>query len=156
MSDYDFVPLDQYDGDMLILDRLSEYLPVRWEWNDGEYIELDDIACAIHEAQAEESEPFGDHWKYPCMENKSTEWHIGRVLYFIKHPEEIKDIEIDNMCNGMHICPIPVIVDGNHRMLAAMWLYDQGKMDKVHCRYGGRTDLLDWLTGDSDIQPLEG
>lgn len=49
-----------------------------------------------------------------CLENKSTEWHIGRVLYFIKHPEEI---EVDNICNGKYICPIPVIIDGNHRFM---------------------------------------
>ena len=118
-------------------------------------MELDDIACAIHEGQPEEPEPFGDHWKHLCMENKSTEWHIGRVLYFINHPEEIRDIEIDNIRNGMHICPIPVIVDGNHRFVAAMWLHDQGKMEKVHCMYGGRTDLLDYLMGNTDEQPLE-
>ena len=53
------------------------------------------------------------------------------------------------------ICPIPVIVDGNHRFMAAMWLHDQGKMEKVHCMYGGRTDLLDYLTGNTEEQPLE-
>ena len=152
----DFTPIDDYTGDMILIDRLSEFYPVNsWSWNDGEVIELDDIACAIHEGQPEESEPFGDNWKHVCWESKPTEWHIGRILYFIKNPDEIRDIEIDNICNGKYICPIPVIVDGNHRFMAAMWLHDQGKMEKVHCMYGGRTDLLDYLTGNTEEQPLE-
>jgi len=55
----------------------------------------------------------------------------------------------------MYICPTPVIVDGNHRFLAAMWLQDQGKMEKVHCLNGGRTDLLNYLMGNTEEQPLE-
>lgn len=147
---------DNYTGDMILIDRLSDFFPVNsWQWNEGEVVELDDITCAIHDGQPEESEPFGDNWKHLCMENKSTEWHIGRILYFIKHPDEIRDIDIDNMCNGNYICTIPVILDGNHRFMAAMWLHDQGEMDKVHCLYGGRTDLLNYLTGEVDICPCE-
>lgn len=146
--------MNNYSGDMILIERLSEFFPTSsWAWNTGEIIELDDITCAIHSAQPEESEPFGDTWKHLCMGNKSTRWHIGRVLYFIKHPEEIRDIEIDNLCDGNYICPVPKIVDGNHRFMAAMWLQDQGKLDKVHCRYGGRSDLLDYLTGSSDYCP---
>ena len=37
----------------------------------------------------------------------------------------------------------------------AMWEHDQGKMEKVHCMYGGRIDLLDYLTGNTEEQPLE-
>jgi len=147
---------DNYTGDMILIDRLSEFYPVNsWSWNDGEVIELDDIACAIHEGQPEESEPFGDNWKHPCMESKSTEWHIGRILYFIKNPDEIKDIEVDNLYSGDYIFPVPSIIDGNHRFMAAMWLQDQGKMSKVHCRYGGRMDLLDYMVGKTDVCPDE-
>lgn len=147
---------DEYKGDMLLIERISEFYPVNsWSWNQDEVIELDDIACAIHSGQPEESEPFGDTWKHLCIENKSTEWHIGRILFFIKHPEEIKDIEIDNLCSGNYIFPVPTIVDGNHRFMAAMWLHDQGKTEKVHCRYGGRMDLLDYLTGKIDKCPDE-
>lgn len=65
---------DNYKGDMILIDRLLEFFPVNsWSWNEGEVVELDDIACAIHEGQPEESEPFGDHWKHLCWENKSTE-----------------------------------------------------------------------------------
>lgn len=147
---------DEYKGDMLLIERISEFYPVNsWSWNEGEVIELDDIACAIHNGQPEELESFGDTWEHLCMESKSTEWHIGRILYFINHPEEIRDIEIDNLYNRNYICPVPTIIDGNHRFMAAMWLQDQGKKDKVHCRYGGRIDLLDYLTGKTDVCPDE-
>lgn len=152
----DFEPIEEYNGDIVLIDRLAEFFPVEsWEWNEGEIVELDDISCAIHEAQPEESIPFGDTWKYLCMESKSTEWHIGRIIYFINHPEEIRDIEIDNVCVDNYILPAPTIIDGNHRFMAAMWLNDQGKMDKVHCMYGGRMDLLDYLTGKTNECPEE-
>ena len=146
----------EYKGDMILIDRLAEFFPVEsWCWNEGEVVELDNISCAIQNGQSEESEPFGDTWKHMCMESKSTEWHIGRILYFINHSEEIRDIEIDNLVDGEYICPTPVIIDGNHRFMAAMWLQDQGKIDKVHCLYGGRSDLLDYLKGKIDECPDE-
>lgn len=149
-------PVKEHSGDMILINRLAEFFPIeRWSWNEGEVIELDDISCAIHEAQPEESAPFGDTWKHLCIENKSTEWHIGRIIYFINHPEEIRDIEIDNLCIDSYIFPAPTIIDGNHRFMAAMWLNDQGKMNKIHCIYGGRLDLLDYLTGKSDKCPDE-
>ena len=65
----DFTLIDDYKGDMILIDRLSEFFPVNsWQWNDGEVVELDDIACAICDGQAAESEPFGDHWKHICWE----------------------------------------------------------------------------------------
>lgn len=148
--------ISDYTGDMILVDRLSGFFTEdHWSWNDGESVWLDDISRALHENQSEEATPFGDAAKYSCMECKPTAWHIRRVLYFIKHPDEIRDIEIDNLCNGCYICPIPEIVDGNHRLLAAIWLNSRGEMDVVHCRYGGRDDLFEYLTGVSDTLPLE-
>lgn len=139
---------DEYKGDMILIERLSWFFPVnKWQWNKGEVIEVDDITRAIRAGQPEEPEPFGDTWKHICKESKSTEWHIGRIIYFINHPEDIRDIEIDNVCYNGRVYPTPIIIDGNHRFLAAMWLNDQGKMQKVHCEYSGRIDLLDYLTG---------
>ena len=44
---------DNYTGDMILIDRLSEFYPVNsWSWNEGEVVELDDIACAIHEGHS--------------------------------------------------------------------------------------------------------
>lgn len=66
----------------------------------------------IHDAISEVSEPYGDTWEHPVLEQKSKEWHIGRIIYFINHPKEIRDIEIDNECNNGFILPQPIIVDG--------------------------------------------
>lgn len=81
----------------------------------------------------------------------------GRIIYFINHVNEIRDIEIDNECNNGFILPQPLIVDGWHRYVAARWLYDQGKLKEIHCRYGGRVDVLEYLQGKTnsfDSEPV--
>lgn len=147
---------EEYNGDIIRIDRLIEFLPTEhWSWDKTEEINLDDISVAIHDAVPEISEPYGDSWKHPVLEQKSREWHIGRIIYFINHPTEIRDIEIDNDCFDGHILPQPIIVDGWHRYAAARWLYDQCKLSKIHCRYGGRMDVLDYLQGKTDNLSLE-
>lgn len=112
---------------------------------------MNDISVTIHEAISEISEPYGDTWKHPILEQKSRDWHIGRIIYFINHPNEIRNIEIDNECsNDGFILPQPFIVDVWHRYVAARWLYDQGKLTKIHCMYGGRVDILEYLQGIKD------
>lgn len=144
----DFIQLEEYNGDIIRIDRLIDFLPDEsWEWDLQGEINLDDISIAIHEALSENSEPYGDTWKHPVLERRSRDWHIGRIIYFINHPDEIRDIDIDNECDGKYILPKPVIVDGWHRYAAARWLYDQGKLTKIHCRYGGRADVLEYLQG---------
>lgn len=145
------IEMEEYTGDIIRIDRLIEFIPSeQWEWDKQGYIDLEDISIAIHEALPIISEPYGDTWKYPVLEHKSRNWHIGRIMYFIEHPEEIRDIEIDNECNCGCIFPQPVIIDGWHRYAAARWLYDQGKLTQIHCRYGGRLDVLEYLQGMRD------
>lgn len=147
----DFEPLDEYNGDIIRIDRLIEFFPTEhWLWDETGEINLDDISIAIHESVSEIPDPYGDTWKHPVLEQKSREWHIGRIIYFINHPMEIRDIEIDNECSGNIILPQPIIVDGWHRYAAARWLYDQGKLTEIHCRYGGRVDVLEYLQGKTD------
>ena len=74
---------------------------------------------------------------------------------FINRPKEIRDIEIDNECNNGFILPQPFIVDGWHRYVAARWLYDQCKLTEIHCRYGGRADVLEYLQGKTNDRPLD-
>lgn len=153
-----FEPLEEYKGDIIRIDRLIEFLPEEyWSWdeNEREKINLDDISIAIHEAQLEISEPYGDTWKHPVLEHKNKDWHIGRIIYFINHAGEIKDVEIDNPCSGGFILPAPIIVDGWHRWAAARWLYDQERLSEIHCRYGGRVDVLEYLQGKTDELLLE-
>lgn len=147
----DFESLEDYNGDTIRIDRLMEFLPEEyWGWNEKEIINLDDISIAIHEALPEISEPYGDTWKYPILEHKTREWHIGRIIYFINHPDEIKDIEIDNQCDNGFVMPVPIIADGWHRWAAARWLYDQGKLDEIQCKYGGRMDVFEYLQGKTE------
>lgn len=137
--------------DIIRIDRLSEFItenvPI---WNEEEIITLEEISCAFNNGESTENIPFGSSAEVICA-SRDKKWHIGRILYFINHPDEIKGIEIDNMCDGDMIYPIPVILDGNHRFLAAKWLYVKGEMNTVRCRYSGREDLLDYLTGENDI-----
>ena len=143
-----FEPIEEYNGDIILIEKLHEFIPSEcWEWNEGEEISLDDISIAIIEAIPEISEPYGDTWNHPVLEHKAREWHIGRIIYFINHPEEIRDIDIDNQCECDQILPIPVIVDGWHRYAASIWLYDQGELKEIHCTYGGRVDVLEYLQG---------
>lgn len=151
-----FEPLEEYGGDILRIDRLIEFLPTEhWEWDGTGSIDLNDISIARHEGLPEISDPYGDTWKYPVLEHRTRDWHIGRILYFIKHPNEIRDLEIDNKCSGGYILPQPVIVDGWHRYAAAGWLFDQGKLSEIHCKYGGRIDVLKYLQGRTNDIPEE-
>ena len=144
----DFIPLEEYDGDIIRIDRLNDFLPDEsWEWDLQGEINLDDISIAIHSGLPQVPDPYGDTWNHPVLERRSRDWHIGRIIYFINHPDEIRDIDIDNECEGKYILQQPVIVDGWHRYAAARWLYDQGKLTKIHCRYGGRVDVLEYLQG---------
>lgn len=94
--------------------------------------------------------PFGN-----IHETFNHEWdridHIRRILYFAENSHEIKGISIDNQVLNGSILPIPVIVDGNHRLMAAIYL----GMSYVECGYGGREDLLYYLTDETDILPVE-
>lgn len=126
-----------------------------WEWDETGKIDLDDISIAIQEDLQEIPEPYGDTWRHPVLEQRTRDWHIGRIIYFIKHPDEIRDIEIDNECSGGYILPQSVIVDGWHRYAAARWLFDQGKLCEIHCIYGGRMDVLQYLQGTINEYPNE-
>lgn len=148
--------MKEYNGDMIFIERLIEFLPKEyWEWDDTGKINLEDMSVAMHEGIPEIHEPYGDTWEYPVLEQKTREWHIGRILYFINHPNEICDIEIENECNDGYILPQPVIVDGWHRYAAARWLFNQGKLVTIHCGYGGRMDVLEYLKGDLEWRPYE-
>lgn len=144
------------DSDIILIKRLATfYEDIEWNWGQEESINLAVIEKSVKKGVEEISEPYGDDWKYPVQGNKSVEWHIGRIIYFINHPDEIRNVNIDNEYSGDYIFPIPVIIDGNHRVLAAIYLNSVGKLEKMHCNYGGRLDLLDYLKGVSDTCPSE-
>lgn len=147
-----YMTITKYDDGIIRIDRLAEFLPDNyWTWDDTGKISMDDISDAIHKGVAEMPEPYGDTWKHPVSKQRSRKWHIGRIIYFINHPEEIRDIEIDNVCDLFgSILPQPVIVDGWHRYAAARWLYEKQQLSKICCLYGGRIDILEYLQGKTD------
>ena len=145
--------MEKYDGDMLLISRLAEYFcDDYFQWNYAQPIMLSDIDVGVINGY-EEREEYGNQNSYLDIKEKDNCWHIKRVVYFINHPEEIKDIEIDNMCDDFGIIPAPVVIDGNHRLLAAIWLNKNRGLEKIHSMYGGDLDLLDYLTGESDDKP---
>lgn len=139
--------LDEYNGDIILTERLTEFYPNGFKWNE-KIITEEMVKSAIENGDTGINEEYGNQI---APKIKSDEWHVSRIVYFVLHPEEIRNINIDNVARGMHICPIPIILDGNHRFFAAIVL----KMQKVHCLYGGREDLLDYLTGKTNICPTE-
>ena len=146
----DFESLDEYHGDIILIRRLAEFYPTEyWTWNNGENITIDNVVNAVHNGIQEVSVLYGDAHKYPPLESRNKDWHIARIIYFINHPEEIRDIKIENVWEGGNILPIPVITDGLHRFIAAKYLYDCGKLTTIHCLYSGLDDVLDYLKGDT-------
>ena len=143
--------IENYDGDIILMKRLIEFFPDYWEWDNSGKIYLNDINNALQKSLPEINDFYGDEFLYPVVKQRTRGWHIGRILYFIKHKAEIKDIEIDNEYSGSTIFAIPIIVDGWHRFAAAYYLYKQEKLDKIHCRYGGRVDLLEYLQGKREV-----
>ena len=146
-------------GDMILTARFAEFYPENSVWNDNPITD-DMIRMAIESGVAEEVAPFGNEnvvSEQKKIVDRPDEWHIARIIYFINHPEEIKDIWIDNECYhsrypGMScILPKPIITDGHHRYRAAAYL----GLEKSHCEYSGRTDLLEYLRGDVDECPVE-
>lgn len=146
---------EKYSGDIILISRMIEYFPQKsFEWNANEPITLDDVQFAINHHLSEMAIPFGDTFKYP-PKKRTSQWHIRRILYFVNHPQEIKNIELDNESSTFDILPVPIIIDGYHRWMAARYLYELGFLHKIHCLYAGREDVLDYLKGKLDTMPQE-
>ena len=143
----------EYEGDIILADRLIDLIGRDRQWN-GTVITVESISNSIGKI-SETSEPFGDFWKHIPKQARTDDYHIARIIYYINHPEQIRDIEIDNETYGDYIAPIPVIVDGNHRHMALVYLNSIGAMEYAHCRYGGRQDLLEYLRGNIEYNAIE-
>ena len=108
---------EKYSGDIILISRMIEYFPQKsFEWNANEPITLDDVQFAINHHLSEMAIPFGDTFKYP-PKKRTSQWHIRRILYFVNHPQEIKNIELDNESSTFDILPVPIIIDGYHRWM---------------------------------------
>jgi len=73
-------------------------------------------------------------------------WDYGRIRFFYNEllaGRELDPIEIDNVCDGGRIYPIPVLNDGHHRLASS----HLASARVIRANYGGRVDLLRYLTG---------
>lgn len=73
---------------------------------------------------------------------RTTFYHRGRALYFaelLAAGEVIEPISIDCECWGRTIYPVPVLIDGFHRLAGALL----AGVEKLPATFGGRVDLRD-------------
>lgn len=86
-------------------------------------------------------------WKQP-----PRAWDYGRIRHFYERllaGETLDAIEVDNECDGRHIYPVPILSDGHHRLAAS----HLAKVLIIRANYGGRLDLLRYLTGKRKTCP---
>jgi len=150
--------MGKYNGDIILTKRFSEYYEdIAWNENP---ITDEMVKYAIENGVTGEPTPYGNTElvaDWVKIVDRSDEWHVARIIYFINNPYEIRDIWVDNKCyHGRYpgtsrILPIPFITDGHHRYRAVAYL----GLDKFHCQYSGRMDLLAYLTGENDVKPIE-
>lgn len=80
-------------------------------------------------------------------------YHRRRIRYFVdllRAGEELNPISVDNVCSDRHIYPIPVLLDGHHRLIASIL----EKRKTILAHYGGRVDLLRYLEGKRKSLPV--
>lgn len=133
--------------DAVLLSRMLEYFPDYFEWDENA-ITQENIKEAIKNGTKVVDEQYDD-FSWFNGNKRSKEWHLGRIIYFIGNPDKIDPICIDNECDGMNILPIPTMDDGHHRYLAQIYL----NYNMIQIIYGGRTDVLKYLQGKTDIMP---
>src|SRR5579875_22737 len=115
--------------DEILVERLKEYCDFPLLWNEAE-IEETEIADALNNGLESEEIPYDIAI---ASQDITKEWHIRRILYFVRNPEKIQPILVDNEVWDGYTYAIPKIIDGNHRYAACLIL----KQKKVKCSYGG-------------------
>lgn len=137
---------------LLEMAHIDENYSFQWN-NDDKPISTDEIIKCMNAGINENAEPHGDTFKHPVERKRDRQYHIGRILYFINHPQEIAGIEVDNKCgywgSSASILPECEIVDGWHRIAAAIIV----GLRYIDIEYGGRRDIEDYLTEKSNHKP---
>lgn len=134
---------------MIKIDRLFKDLAEDFEWNLSERVKLEDVEQALKKGQPEETNPFNPNVSMPYK------WHIGRIIYFINHPDEIENIIIGNVHSDNYCFPTSLIIEGYHRFFAAVWLNMNNKLTEVYCSYKGRDDVFFYLNGKDNKKPTK-
>ena len=73
-------------------------------------------------------------------------WDYGRIRFFYERllaGDTLGAIEVDNVCDHGRIYPEPIVLDGHHRLAAS----HLAGARIILASYGGRVDLLRYLTG---------
>jgi hypothetical protein len=140
-------------SDVLILSRLSKFIPKGEDpWGCSPRLTLRSVSKASNKDIGVLGA--GDHTTRPDDPEIPAyrRWHVARIRWILLNPEGLEDpISVDNVCDGGNVYPIPVIIDGWHRIYAHRFL---GRKT-IRANYGGRLDLLDYLTGKTDLVPEE-
>lgn len=79
-------------------------------------------------------------------------WDYGRIRFFYEEllaNKTLDAIEVDNQCDFGHIYPVPVLLDGHHRLAAS----HLAGARIILVSYAGRIDLLRYLTGKRKTCP---
>ena len=82
----------------------------------------------------------------------SRAWDYGRIRFFYEQllaGVVLDPITIDNECYNNQIYPVPILLDGHHRLAAA----HLAGVPTICASYGGRLDLLRYLTGTRKTCP---
>ena len=116
------------DIDLVNLNKLKEIIGTKIYWYPN-YIELKDVCNMINDVEEVNKQ-------YQDWSEKSKEWHIGRIKYFVNNPNKITPITVDDGCNGDI-----KILDGCHRYLAKLYLEHK----TIECFYSGLVSNLEWL-----------
>jgi len=73
-------------------------------------------------------------------------WDYGRIRFFYEQllaGVTLDAINVDNECDHGRIYPEPIVLDGHHRLAAS----HMAGAKVILANYGGRLDLLRYLTG---------
>ena len=79
-------------------------------------------------------------------------WDYGRIRFFYERllaGDPLDAIEVDNVCDHGRIYPEPILLDGHHRLAASHLAGTR----IILASYGGRVDLLRYLTGARKTRP---
>ena len=79
-------------------------------------------------------------------------YHKKRVVFFLEKillGESLDPLIVDNQCDAGWINAQPVVLDGNHRLIA----YHLTGISKIKVHYGGRLDVLRFLQGKRKSLP---
>jgi hypothetical protein len=80
-------------------------------------------------------------------------WDYGRIRHFYERllaGDTLDAIEVDNECIFNRIYPEPILLDGHHRLAAS----HLASTRIILASYGGRVDLLRYLTGARKTCPV--